>query len=176
MGKNRENASRQSTKAIPISLKRLEASLGVQARHSVALTPAQRRAIQASPLSYRKLAGHLDVNLKTIEKWKHRKTPYDQRRGPRGGKSKSLTEREEQEIVYHYVVSGKSIDECLKDVSKRFPLLTRSSYYRCIKRIRNTNRPLFAQFILRSAASQLKIPGAPRLHPSTFMTGDPRLG
>jgi hypothetical protein len=156
MANNSKNVSSQSAKRISVSLKRVEGSLGVHARRGVATTPAQRRAIKASPLSYRKLAGLLHVNVKTIAKWKHSSIVHDLERGPRGGKSRSLTEQEEDEIAYYYAASGKSIDKCLKDLSKRFPSITRSTYYRCIKRVRDFDRRKFAHLHIMASASRWK--------------------
>ncbi|GEM_PF-7068841 len=159
MAKNCENVSRRSAEKIPISLKRLAASLEVQARSGVALTPAQRRAIQASPLSYRKLADLLHVNVKTIAKWKHRRNFYGLQRGPQGGHSKLLSEEEEDQIAYYYAAAGKSIDKCLNDLNERFPLLTRSTYYRCIKRVRTWDMAKFDGLQVMAAVSRLREQG-----------------
>jgi hypothetical protein len=78
------------------------------------------------------------------------------KRGPRGGKSKSLTEQEEGEIAYYYATATKSIDSCLKDLSKRFPLLTRSTYYRCIKRVRDYDEREFDLLRLRGKCFQIQ--------------------
>jgi hypothetical protein len=148
MVKNRGNASRRGAKKISISveLTKLAASFEGQARSGVALTPAQRRVIQASPLSYRKLADLLHINPKTVAKWKHRTNFYGHSRGPRGGQSKFLTEDDEDKIAYYYAGAGKSIDKCLNDLKEKFPLLTRSTYWRCIRRVRLWDREKFDGF------------------------------
>lgn len=121
----------------------------------MALTPEQRRAIKESPLSYRKLAEILHVNVKTIAKWKHSRSVYGRTRGPEGGKSRSLTIEDAEGITYYYAASGKTIDQCLKDLVKTFPLLTRSTYYRCIRRVRDRDMGKFNHLRIMAAVSQV---------------------
>jgi hypothetical protein len=167
MVENGGNASSRGSKKISTRLRRLAASFEGQARSGVALTPAQREAIKASPLSYRKLADLLHVNVKTVARWKRSRSPYGLRRGPKGGQSKSLTEGDEEMIAHYYAYSGKSIDKCLNDLKKKFPSLTRSTYWRCISRVRLLEGKEFEKLGIMGAVFRLTEEG---------ISPEPRIG
>jgi hypothetical protein len=100
-------------------------------------TPIQRWNIQNSQRIHgiqTVLAKEYGVNAKTIKKWLDRKSLADQLMGPRRGKSRVVTEKQEREIAAYCVSSKESLDKCLNQLRKKIPGLSRSTLYRIRKR------------------------------------------
>lgn len=101
---------------------------------SATTTETTRRAIQNSQESLRKLAIRYGVNVKTVDKWKKRKTVADEPMGPKHPKSTVLTAEEEAVIVTFRKHTLLPLDDCLYALQETIPHLTRSSLHRCLKR------------------------------------------
>ena len=100
-------------------------------------TPIQRWNIQNSQRIHgiqTALAKEYGVNPKTIKKWLDRKSLADQLMGPRPGKSRVVTEKQEREIEAYCVSTKQSLDKCLIQLRKKIPGLSRSTLYRIRKR------------------------------------------
>ena len=109
--------------------------------HPCARTNATlRRQIQESSETNKALAARLELNLKTVAKWRSRKTTSDARKGPRPV-STVLSAAEEALIVVFRKHTRFPIDVCLAHLKPRIPALTRSALHRCFKRYRVSRIP-----------------------------------
>jgi hypothetical protein len=97
-------------------------------------TAALRRAIQNSQESLKQLASHYHINVKTVAKWRKRKTVKDSLMGPRQPHSTVLTAEQEATIVAFRRQTLLPLDDCLYALQPSIPNLTRSSLHRCLKR------------------------------------------
>jgi hypothetical protein len=97
-------------------------------------TAALRRAIQNSQESLKQLASHYHINVKTVAKWRKRKTVKDSLMGPRQPHSTVLTAEQEATIVAFRSQTLLPLDDCLYALQPSIPNLTRSSLHRCLKR------------------------------------------
>jgi hypothetical protein len=95
--------------------------------HPCARTNATlRRQIQESSETNKALAARLGLNLKTVAKWRSRKTTSDARKGPRPV-STVLSAAEEALIVVFRKHTRFPIDVCLAHLKPRIPALRRST-------------------------------------------------
>jgi len=97
-------------------------------------TAALRRAIQHSQESLKQLASHYHINVKTVAKWRKRKTVKDSPMGPRAPHSTVLTAEQEATIVAFRRQTLLPLDDCLYALQPSILNLTRSSLHRCLKR------------------------------------------
>ena len=97
-------------------------------------TAALRRAIQNSQESLKQLASHYHINVKTVAKWRKRKTVKDSPMGPRQPHSTVLTAEQEATIVAFRRQTLLPLDDCLYALQPSILNLTRSSLHRCLKR------------------------------------------
>ena len=106
-----------------------------QIRHGCATTThAIRAAIQRSQASNAELSRELGINVKTVAKWRKRKTVEDLRTGPTEPRSTVLSEEEEAVIVAFRRHTLLPLDDCLYALQPTILHLTRSSLHRCLQR------------------------------------------
>jgi hypothetical protein len=106
-----------------------------QVRHGYATTThAIRAAIQRSQATTAALSRELGVNVKTVEKWRKRKTVEDRKTGPTHPRSTVLRADEEAMIVAFRRHTLLPMDDCLYALQPTIPHLTRSSLHRCLQR------------------------------------------
>ena len=106
-----------------------------QIRHGCATTThAIRAAIQRSQASNAELSRELGINVKTVAKWRKRKTVDDRKTGPKEPRSTVLSEEEEAAIVAFRRHTLLPLDDCLYALQPTIPHLTRSSLHRCLQR------------------------------------------
>lgn len=92
-------------------------------------TRAQRKRIQASEDSDRALAAKLQVNVKTVAKWRKRRSTDDAAMGPRP--APWFNEVEEALIVVARKMACLSLERELAALRRILPGLSRSRLYRC---------------------------------------------
>jgi len=90
---------------------------------------SNRRAIQNSQESLRKLADHYGINPKTVDKWKKRDTACDSPMGVKQPRSTVLTIEEAAMIVAFRKYTLLPLDDCLYALQENIPHLTRSSLH-----------------------------------------------
>jgi len=106
-----------------------------QVRHGCATTThAIRATIQRSQASSAALSRTLGINVKTVAKWRKRKTVDDRKTGPKEPRSTVLREKEEAIIVAFRRHTLLPLDDCLYALQPTIPHLTRSSLHRCLQR------------------------------------------
>ena len=106
-----------------------------QIRHGCATTThAMRAAIQRSQASTAELSRELDINPKTVAKWRKRQSVEDRKTGPREPRSTVLSEEDEAVIVAFRRHTLLPLDDCLYALQPTIPHLTRSSLHRCLQR------------------------------------------
>jgi len=109
--------------------------------HPCARTNATlRREIQESSETTKALAARLGLNLKTVAKWRSRRTTSDARKGPRPV-STVLSATEEALVVVFRKHTRFPLDICLAHLKPRIPALSRSALHRCLKRYRVSRIP-----------------------------------
>lgn len=96
-------------------------------------TPRVRKEIQESKESINKLAEKLNLNPKTVAKWKKAKRVEDKKSGPIRVNT-VLTELEEQIICEFRRTTKLPLDDVLISLKEHIPKLTRSNLHRCLKR------------------------------------------
>lgn len=97
-------------------------------------THAIRAFIQRSTSSDAALARELNLNVKTVAKWRKRDHVEDAPMGPKERSSSVLTREEEAIIVAFRRHRLLPLDECLYAIQPSIPSLTRSSLHRCLQR------------------------------------------
>ena len=106
-----------------------------QIRHGCATTThAVRAAIQRSSATNAALSRDLGINVKTVSKWRKRKTVEDRKTGPTKPSSTVLSKDEEAMIVAFRRHTLLPLDDCLYALQPTIPHLTRSSLHRCLQR------------------------------------------
>ena len=101
---------------------------------SARTTAAVRRTIQHRQESLSRLAERFDLKLKTVAKWKKRKSVRDEPMGPKQARSTILTAEEEATVVAFRKHTLLPLDDCLYALQASIPHLTRSSLHRCLVR------------------------------------------
>lgn len=101
---------------------------------SARTTAAVRFEIQHSQESIAALARRLDLNPKTVAKWKKRSTTTDAAMGPKAPRSTSLTPQEEAAALAFRKHTLLPLDDCLYALQESIPSLTRSSLHRLFQR------------------------------------------
>lgn len=96
-------------------------------------TPRIRKEIQESLESAPKLAKRLNLNIKTVLKWKKSAIVEDKRSGPTQPKS-VLSETQQQVICEFRRVSKLPLDDVYIALKDQIPELSRSNLHRCLKR------------------------------------------
>lgn len=106
-----------------------------QIRHGSATTTyAIRAAIQRSQASLAQLSRELDINPKTVAKWRKRTTVEDMKTGSTEPRSTVLTEAEEGMVVAFRRHTLLPLDDCLCALQPCISHLTRSALHRCLQR------------------------------------------
>ena len=96
-------------------------------------TPRIRKEIQESMESAPTLAKRLNLNVKTVLKWKKASSLEDKRSGPQKPKS-VLSDTTQQVICEFRRLSKLPLDDVYMALKDRIPELTRSNLHRCLKR------------------------------------------
>ena len=96
-------------------------------------TPRIRKEIQESMESAPKLAKRLNLNVKTVLKWKKSEVVEDKRSGPIQPKS-ALSETQQQVVCEFRRVSKLPLDDVYIALKDQIPELSRSNLHRCLKR------------------------------------------
>ena len=96
-------------------------------------TPRIRKEIQNSMESAAELAKRLNLNIKTVLKWKKSGSVWDKRSGPLEPKS-ALSQTEQQIVCELRRISKLSLDDLYIALKDKIPHLTRSNLHRCLKR------------------------------------------
>lgn len=96
-------------------------------------TPRIRKEIQESVESAPALAKRLNLNVKTVLKWKKTESFEDKRSGPIKPKS-VLSETKQQIICEFRRLSKLPLDDVYISLKDKIPELTRSNLHRCLKR------------------------------------------
>jgi transposase-like protein len=106
-----------------------------QVRHrSDTTTHAVRAAVQRSQASLAQVSKELDINPRTLAKWRKRATVEDIMTRPTEPRSTVLTEAEEAAIVAFRRQTILPLDDCLYALQLSIPHLTRSALHRCLQR------------------------------------------
>ena len=106
-----------------------------QILHGCARTTATvRRAIQNSKKSLIKLSKRYDINPKTVQKWRKRKSVEDAAMGPKTARSTVLSLEEEAACVAFRKHTLLSLDDCLYALQNSMLHLSRSALHRLFKR------------------------------------------
>jgi len=96
-------------------------------------TPRIRKEIQESMESASTLAKRLNLNIKTVLKWKKTQSVEDKRSGPQ--KPKSVLSSIQQQIICEFRrISKLPLDDVYVALKDHIPELTRSNLHRCLKR------------------------------------------
>jgi transposase-like protein len=96
-------------------------------------TPRIRKEIQESMESAAEIAKSLNLNIKTVLKWKKAGSVEDKRSGPT--QPKSVLSKTEQQIICEFRrVSKLPLDDVYIALKEKIPSLTRSNLHRCLKR------------------------------------------
>ena len=96
-------------------------------------TPRIRKEIQESLESAPKLAKRLNLNVKTVLKWKKSNIVEDKRSGPK--KPKSVLSNTQQQVICEFRrVSKLPLDDVYIALKDQIPELSRSNLHRCLKR------------------------------------------
>lgn len=101
---------------------------------SATTTHAIRAAIQRSCALYAALSRELGITVKTVAKWRKRRTVEDVRMGPKEAHSTILSVEEDAVIVAFRRHTLLPLDDCLYAPQPSIPHLTRSSLHRCLQR------------------------------------------
>lgn len=101
---------------------------------SARTTPCLRAEFQASKESIRTLAARYGVNLKTVAKWRGRKTTCDAPTRPKTTKSTALTPAEEAIVAAFRRKTLLPLDDVLGCLMDTIPNLSRSALHRCLQR------------------------------------------
>ena len=106
-----------------------------QVRHgSATTTHAVRAAIQRSQATNATLSRELEINVKTVAKWRKRETLEDRQTGPTEPSSTVLSESEEAMVVAFRRHTLLPLDDCLYALQPSIPHLTRSALHRRLQR------------------------------------------
>ena len=106
----------------------------VQVLHKRAKTThAIRAEIQQSQESIAALSRRLNINKKTVSKWKSRKSVDDKPMGSHKLRT-VLTEKDEEMICAFRRKTQLPLDDCFVSLKDFIPKLTRSNLHRCLKR------------------------------------------
>ena len=106
-----------------------------QVRHGSATTTfAVRAEIQRSQSSISELSRELDINPKTVAKWRKRQTGKDRKTGRTEPRSTVLSQVEEGMIVAFRRHTLLPLDDCLYALQSSILHLTRSALHRCLQR------------------------------------------
>ena len=106
-----------------------------QVRHgSATTTHAVRAAIQRSQATNATLSRELEINVKTVAKWRKRETLEDRKTGPTEPSSTVLSKSEEAMVVAFRRHTLLPLDDCLYALQPSIPHLTRSALHRCLQR------------------------------------------
>jgi hypothetical protein len=95
---------------------------------------ATRRTIQQSPKSACALAAELDLDPKTIAKWRKRSSTSEMKKGPKAPRALHLDAASEEFVVYYRLITRLGLDDCMTRLAVCFPKLSRSALHRCFKR------------------------------------------
>ncbi len=107
-------------------------------------TPAIRKEIKESNLSYSKLSKKYNISVKTVQKWKKRDSVKD-RSHKRHNTLSTVNALEEQIIIELRTMLDLSIDDITEVMNRCInPTLSRSAIYRCMKRCGVGARPQLA--------------------------------
>jgi transposase InsO family protein len=96
-------------------------------------TPRIREEIQNSKESIAKIAKRLNLNEKTVAKWRNAGRVVDKRSGPIEPKS-ALSTSEQQVICAFRKATKLPLDDVFLTLRDKIPALTRSNLHRCLKR------------------------------------------
>lgn len=96
-------------------------------------TPRIRKEIQESKKSANVLAKELNLNVKTVLKWRKRESLEDKPSGPIKVKS-SLTEEEQLIVCQFRRITLLPLDDVFIALKEKIPALTRSNCHRCLQR------------------------------------------
>lgn len=96
-------------------------------------TPRIRKEIQESLESAQKIAKRLNLNVKTVLKWKKAARVEDKRSGPTQPKS-ALSSTQQQVICEFRRISKLPLDDVYVALKDQIPELSRSNLHRCLKR------------------------------------------
>ena len=105
-----------------------------QVRHESATTTHDgRAAIQRSQATNAALSRELEINVKTVAKWRKRETLEDRKTGPTEPSSTVLSKNEEAMVVAFRRHTLLPLDDCLYALQPSIPHLTRSALHRCLQ-------------------------------------------
>jgi transposase-like protein len=93
-----------------------------------------REEIRDSKESVAKLAARLNLNPKTVQKWRKAGRVEDKKSGATEPHSRSLTELEEKTVCEFRRQTKLSLDDVYISLKDKIPALTRSNLHRCLKR------------------------------------------
>ena len=106
-----------------------------QVRHESAMTTHDgRAAIQRSQATNAALSRELEINVKTVAKWRKRETLEDRKTGPTEPSSTVLSKNEEAMVVAFRRHTLLPLDDCLYALQPSIPHLTRSALHCCLQR------------------------------------------
>ena len=101
-------------------------------RHAHARCPSSNTS--RSEASTAALSRELDINPKTIAKWRKRQTVEDMKTGLKEPRSTVLSGEEEAVVVAFRRHTLLPLDDCLYALQPDLPHLTRSALHRCLQR------------------------------------------
>ena len=110
------------------------------ARHQSCNTPIHCPAGHCAAMSREgqtsnaELGRELEINPKTVAKWRKRQSVEDRKTGPREPRSTVFSEEDEAVIVAFRRHTLLPLDDCLYALQPTIPHLTRSSLHRCLQR------------------------------------------
>lgn len=107
--------------------------MGIVLHGNAKTTPRIRKEIQDSLESAAKISKRLNLNVKTVLKWKKSTVVEDKRSGPAQPKS-ALSETQQQVICEFRRVSKLPLDDVYIALKDQIPELSRSNLHRCLKR------------------------------------------
>jgi hypothetical protein len=111
------------------------ASMAEKRLHGSARTTRDmRRLIKQSSGSIESLARELELNPKTVAKWRRRSSVEDAPMGTRRRGSLALSRHEEYAVLDFRKRTNLPLDDCLYCLKTLIPSLRRSTLYRCFVR------------------------------------------
>lgn len=130
---------------------------------SATTTRDQRKYIQQSKKSQRRLAVELGVDPKTIATWKQRTSVDDAQMGPKRGSVRALTETQRIAIATYCRHRKAPLNTLLSELRKLLPHLTRSTLYRCLKLLeQEASRSTTASMARKTSAARTLTPNLQR--------------
>jgi transposase InsO family protein len=96
-------------------------------------TPRIRKEIQESTESGYEIAKRLNINIKTVYRWRNAATVEDGKSGPKTVRS-SLTQTEQQVVCAFRAQTKLPLDDVFVSLRDKIPALTRSNLHRCLQR------------------------------------------